>query len=65
MRRRKAIITLVFICLSLMATNILAIDPKCVAGMAFYGRDGQLIDCFEDLGQDCERCTLTIVVTPP
>ena len=57
-RKLKSIALLTFVCLSLAATSLFASgDMTCVAGMAFRGRDGQLLDCFENAGSDCQRCS--------
>jgi hypothetical protein len=63
MRKLRAFVLLSFVCLSLTGANLLATsDPSCTPGMAFRGRDGQLLDCFENAGADCMTCGMVIVV---
>lgn len=60
---RKRALTLLF--LILVTGAAYAVGPggmTCVAGAAFRGRDGALLDCFEEAGSDCMRCGEAIVV---
>jgi hypothetical protein len=55
---RKVTGLLVLLTLLFLTVAVFAQDPgDCVPGMIFRGRDGQMIDCLEEIGSDCTACT--------
>jgi hypothetical protein len=59
MRRIKALV----LALVLLVAAVPVSAMECVPGMAFRDPYGNLLDCLEDLGSDCMRCKMIIIVS--